>query len=176
MIRTRVGYCGGSKANPTYHNLGDHSEAIQIDFDPAQISYPELLSQALAQGNFAGSSFSRQYRSVVFYHTPAQRQAAEKLDIRSVEPVGTFTRAEDYHQKYYLQQSNAVKDFYAMFPTDQAFTDSTAVTIANGISGGHVDRERVKALLPALGVSENAGQALLRLAGTSGSGCALPKP
>ena len=43
MIRTRVGYAGGSLENPTYHNLGDHSEAIQIDYDPAQISYAELL-------------------------------------------------------------------------------------------------------------------------------------
>jgi len=151
--------------------MGDHSEAIQIDFDPAQISYPQLLTQALAQGNFSGSSFSKQYRSAVFYHTPAQRQAAQELGIRSLEPLTTFTRAEDYHQKYYLQQSNAVKDFYAMFPTDQAFTDSSAVTLANAIVGGNVDRERVKALLPALGVSDHTGQALLRLAATSAPEC-----
>ena len=43
MIRTRVGYTGGTTANPTYHNLADHSETIQIDYDPGQISYKELL-------------------------------------------------------------------------------------------------------------------------------------
>jgi hypothetical protein len=58
-----------------------------------------------------------------------------------------------------------------MFPSDQAFTDSTAVTIANAIVGGNVDRERVKTLLPLLGVSDTTGQALLRLANTSTPGC-----
>lgn len=174
MIRTRVGYCGGAKVAPTYHNLGDHSEAIQIDFDPTRLSYDELLALARSEGNFGGQSYSRQYRSVVFYHSAAQKAAAQKAGIREVEPVGTFTRAEDYHQKYYLQQSRVVKDFYAMFPTDHAFTDSTAVTRANAIVGGHVARERVQALLPQMGVGQDTAAALLKLAGSAKAGCGLP--
>lgn len=175
MIRTRVGYCGGARPSPTYHNLGDHSEAVQLDFDPAVISYEELLAVARQEGNFGGRSFSRQYRSAVFYHTPAQKEAARKLGLAEVEPVGTFTRAEDYHQKYYLQQRSAVvKDFYAMFPNDHAFTDSTAVTRANAIVGGHLAPERVKELLPAMGVSEATAQNLLKLAGTARAGCGAP--
>ena len=176
MIRTRVGYCGGSKPNPTYHSLGDHSEAIQIDFDPQLIGYEQLLDMALAEGNFSSSSSSRQYRSVVFYHTPQQKLAAQKAHCPAVEPVGIFTRAEDYHQKYYLQQSSVVKDFYAMFPGDAAFTDSTSVTRANAIVGGHVSQDRVKLLLPSLGVSAATGQALLRLAKSANPGCGVPGP
>ena len=123
------------------------------------------------QGNFSSRSFSRQYRSVVFFHNEQQRVAALKAGIQSLEPVGVFTRAEDYHQKYYLQQSNVVKDFYAMFPTDQAFTDSTSVTRANAIVAGQVPRDRVQAMLPSLGVSDSTGQSLLRMSGAAMPGC-----
>lgn len=173
MIRTRVGYCGGTKPHPTYHALGDHSESIQIDFDPTRIAYADLVREALSQGSF-GPSYSRQYRSVIFYHDAAQKKTAEQAGCPNLEPVGTFTRAEDYHQKYYLQQSNLVKDFYEMFPNDAAFTDSTAVTRANAIAGGCMPRQQIEALLPTLGVSESTGKALLQLGATAQPGCAAP--
>ena len=94
MIRTRVGYSGGKSSNPTYRSIGDHSEAIQIDFDPNVISYEELLDIAQAQGNFVGMSISNQYRSAVFYHDKSQLQAARKKGVKPLEPFGTFTRAE----------------------------------------------------------------------------------
>ena len=172
-MRTRVGYCGGSKPNPTYHSLGDHSEAIQIDFDPKVIGYAQLVKEALAQGNFGGAAYSRQYRSVIFYHSLEQKEIAEKV-CPSVESVGVFTRAEDYHQKYYLQQSNVVKDFYAMFPDDAAFTDATATMRANAIVGGYLPKQQVQSLLPALGVSESTQKSLLNMAGQFQPGCALP--
>ena len=153
--------------------MGDHSESIQIDFDPKVIRYAQLVEEALAQGNFGGAAYSRQYRSVVFYHTPEQKEIAEKI-CPSVEPGGVFTRAEDYHQKYYLQQSNVVRDFYAMFPGDPAFTDATATMRANAIVGGFLPRERVEALLPQLGVSASTARSLLQLAGQAQPGCATP--
>lgn len=174
MLRTRVGYSGGTTPSPTYHNLGDHSESIQIDFDPSRISYEELLTIARASGNFGGRSWSRQYRSAVFYHNDAQREAAVRLGLTEVEPFRSFTRAEDYHQKYYLQQSALAREFYAMFPSEKAWTDATATARANAIVGGHMSREQIEAVLPVLGVSEATGQKLLKLAGTSVRGCALP--
>lgn len=168
-----MGYCGGTKANPTYHSLGDHSESIQIDFDPKVISYAQLVQEALSQGNFGSPAYSRQYRSAIFFHSPQQKEIAEK-SCSNVEPVGVFTRAEDYHQKYYLQQSNVVKDFYAMFPDDLAFTDATATMRANAIVGGYLPRQQVEALLPQLGVSEATATSLLKLAGQAQPGCALP--
>lgn len=172
MIRTRVGYCGGVAANPTYHNLGDHSESIQVDFDPRLIGYAELVKEALAQGNF-GPAYSRQYRSVIFYHNDEQKRIAQQAGCPSLEPVGVFTRAEDYHQKYYLQQSGVVKDFYAMFPDDQAFTDATATMRANAIVGGALDRPRVEKLIPQLGVGERTASDLLRLAAEAQPGCGV---
>jgi peptide-methionine (S)-S-oxide reductase len=174
VIRTRVGYSGGKTPHPTYRSMGDHSECIQIDFDPAQVSYEQLLALALQQGNFVGTNWSRQYRSAVFYHNKHQLQVARKLGIKQLEPAGAFTRAEDYHQKYYLQQSDVAKDFYARYPDARTFTDSTAVTRANGIVGGHIDAERLKNIVPQLGVSEKAAQAMYRMAGSSKSGCAVP--
>lgn len=173
-MRTRVGYCGGTRPNPTYHSIGDHSESIQIDFDPKVISYAQLLREAMSQGNFGGSAYSRQYRSAVFYGTAEQKATAESAGCSSIEPLGVFTRAEDYHQKYYLQQSGVVKDFYAMFPDDASFTDSTSTMRANAIVAGCLPRDRVEGLLPGLGVSSATGQKLLQLAGTAAPGCAAP--
>ncbi len=169
-----MGYCGGTKAHPTYHSLGDHSESIQIDFDPKIIGYAQLVQEALAQGNFGGQAFSRQYRSAIFYHSPEQKEVAKKAGCQSLEPVGTFTRAEDYHQKYYLQQSKLVKDFYAMFPGDLAFTDATATMRANAIVAGHLSRPQIESLLPQMGVSEATAKGLLLSAGQAQPGCAVP--
>ncbi len=174
MIRTRVGYCGGIRTNPTYHDLGDHSESIQIDFDPKLISYRQLVGEALKEGNFGGRAYSRQYRSAIFYHSDEQKRIALEAGCASVEPLGVFTRAEDYHQKYYLQQSGLVKDFYAMFPDDRSFTDATATMRANAIVGGALDRAEVERLLPQLGVGESTGKSLLQLAAQPRPGCAAP--
>lgn len=174
MLRTRVGYTGGKAANPDYRHIQDHSEAIQIDFDPSVISYQELLSIAKAQGDFVGTSFSRQYRSAVFYHDRNQKEAAESLGIRQLEPLGKFTRAEDYHQKYYLQQSEVAQEFFKRYPDAVSFTDSTAVTRANGILGGYVNKNRLKQIVPDLGLSASGQQKLMKKVGKAPAGCAIP--
>lgn len=175
MLRTRVGYCGGTTRQPTYYSIGDHSESLQVDFDPARVSYLDLLKLARAEGNFGGRSFSRQYRSVIFFHNEEQRQAALQTGLTPVEPVGEFTRAEDYHQKYYLKQSALAREFYRMFPEGDQFTDATAVARANAIVGGHARPEDVEKWLPVLGVSPSTAESLRQFAARSSrSGCALP--
>ena len=77
MIRTRVGYTGGTLENPTYHHLGDHTESVQVDYDPARIDYAALLDAFWQGHNPAASSFSRQYMAAVFYHDETQRQLAK---------------------------------------------------------------------------------------------------
>ena len=114
MIRTRVGYAGGTEPNPTYRNVGSHSETIQIDFDPEIVSYDELLDVFWAANAAYLSPFSRQYNSIIFYHDEEQKLMAEesyqkRLEGRSntvlteIIPYKEFTLAELYHQKYYLQ-------------------------------------------------------------------------
>ena len=121
VISTRVGYTGGDVPNATYRNHGTHAEAIEISFDPEQISYRELLefffqihdpTTLNRQGNDIGAS----YRSAIFYTSDAQRQTAEDtiadVDasglwpgkvITEVKPTGRFWEAEDEDQ-YYLQK------------------------------------------------------------------------
>jgi len=122
VIETAVGYEGGSLNSPSYQQVctdrTGHAEAVEIDFDPAKIAYQQLLDEFFAlhdptQLNRQGPDWGTQYRSVVFYHSPEQKVAAEQTIARltaekkfskpivtQVVPAETFWRAEDYHQKY----------------------------------------------------------------------------
>jgi peptide-methionine (S)-S-oxide reductase len=118
VISTRVGYSGGDVANATYRNHGSHAEAIEIVFDPDQISFRSLLefffqihdpTTVNRQGNDVGAS----YRSAIFFTTDAQKRVAEDViaDVNAsglwpgkvvteVAPVGPFWEAEPEHQDY----------------------------------------------------------------------------
>ncbi|EGD72252.1 methionine sulfoxide reductase A [Salpingoeca rosetta] len=113
VLRTRVGYTGGHKSNPTYYSLGDHTEAVQIEFDPKVVTFEQLLDKFWVQHDASRKS-SRQYQSALWYQTEDQKQAilkaieAEEKKARyrgrkiatHVAPLGPFYLAEDYHQKY----------------------------------------------------------------------------
>lgn len=123
VTHTAVGYMGGSMANPTYQDvctgMTGHAEVCQVEFDPDVTSFETVLetfwechdpTQYMRQGPDVGE----QYRSVIFYHTKGQKEqsenAIENLNaskkypapvVTSVEPVATFWKAEEYHQKYF---------------------------------------------------------------------------
>lgn len=120
VLSTRVGYMGGTMDHPTYedvcsHTTG-HAEAVEIEFDPAQVSYEELLDVFWAvhdptQLNRQGPDVGSQYRSAVFVHSPEQetavRASIERIGDRyprpivtQIAPATTFWEAEDYHQRY----------------------------------------------------------------------------
>lgn len=171
-MRTRVGYCGGSTKDPTYHNLGDHSETVQIDFDPGLIPYSELLDVFWDEHNPELAPYSRQYMSVIFSHNETQRQAAaasresqqksRSSPIRTeIKPYSAFYLAEAYHQKYYLRSEAALmKELRGVYPDDADFINSTAAARVNGYIAGHGTPARLEAELPLLGLSE-AGKKLL---------------
>jgi peptide-methionine (S)-S-oxide reductase len=124
VVTTAVGYEGGHTPNPTYEEVCSgrtgHAEAVRVVFDPARVSYGELLkafwedhnpTQGLRQGNDVGS----QYRSVIFYRSPEQKQQAEESRdayakrlaeagygeiTTEIVPASEFYFAEDYHQQY----------------------------------------------------------------------------
>jgi peptide-methionine (S)-S-oxide reductase len=118
VISTRVGYSGGDVRNATYRNHGSHAEAIEIIFDPAKLSYRQLLEFFFQihdpttedrQGNDRGAS----YRSAIYYTSEAQERIAEQTiaDVNAsglwpgkvvteLEPVGDFWEAEPEHQDY----------------------------------------------------------------------------
>jgi len=123
VVNTTVGYAGGKTKNPTYAEVctdkTGHAEAVQVEFDPAVISYQELLDifwnmHDPTTLNQQGPDVGSQYRSAIFYHNSEQKKLAldskKKLEISKVFkdpitteilPAGEFYPAEDYHQQYF---------------------------------------------------------------------------
>ncbi len=172
VYRTRVGYTGGSLENPNYHNLGDHTEAFQVDYDPAQISYEEILDIFWASHTPTGRVWSRQYMAAVYFHNEEQEKAAlasraaveEKLGAEvttAVSALDKFYMAENYHQKYYLQaRSELAEELRAYYPDFGDFVNSTAVARVNGYIGGYGDRESLNEELDAYGLSPRGREIL----------------
>lgn len=177
MVRTRVGYAGGHKQNPSYYSLGDHTETVQVDFDPAQTSYEKILAVFWATPNLCAGNGSRQYMSAIFYHNEAQKKLALESQQReqarrgqaipvAILPVGTFTVAEDYHQKYYLRQhERLMREFEAMYPNARDFRESTAAARVNSYLCGQGSREMLAREIDQLRLSADARQILRRLQG-----------
>jgi peptide-methionine (S)-S-oxide reductase len=175
VIRTRVGYAGGASENPTYYNLGDHTETVQIEYDPTRISYQELLDVFWAGHNPARPTWSRQYASIIFYHDEEQRRLAQASQGRyeaecgcrvytEIIPVITFYLAEDYHQKYQLRQSpTLMNEFAAIYPDPVDFVNSTAAARVNGYLGGYGALANLQAEIDELGLSSEAQQVLLEI-------------
>jgi peptide-methionine (S)-S-oxide reductase len=175
VMRTRVGYAGGTTKDPTYHQLGNHTETIQIDFDPAKVSYENLLEIFWASHDPTSRSWSRQYKAVVFYHDEEQKKHAlatkDRLAVRAgatihteILPYAGFYLAEAYHQKYRLRSvRDIVVEFSAMYPRDEDFVNSTAAARVNGYVGGYGSPEAVKSEMSELGLSPEASKRLLEI-------------
>jgi len=175
VIRTRVGYAGGTTQSPTYHNLGDHTETIQIDYDPTQISYEQLLEIYWDSHNPAVQPWSRQYMSIVFYHNGDQQRLAMATKQREearlgrrvdaeIIPFSEFHLAEAYHQKYYLQQvPELMKELVAIYPNSGDFIDSTASARINGYLGGHGTFEALQEQLSSFGLSSAGNERMLEI-------------
>jgi peptide-methionine (S)-S-oxide reductase len=173
VVRTRVGYTGGHKANPTYHSLGNHTESLQIDYDPRQISYEQLLELFWDNHNPTRQAWSSQYKAALFVHNAQQAEVAEasKAQIaqektgrffgRTVHteilPAEIFYNAEDYHQKYLLQHTPRVwGDILEIYHTPADWINSTAAARLNGYVGGHGSVAQLEAEIEKLGLSSKA--------------------
>jgi peptide-methionine (S)-S-oxide reductase len=128
VLKVTSGYSGGHVANPTYEQVCEkntgHAEVVQVVYDPTIISYDELLevfwqTHDPTTLNRQGNDEGPQYRSVIFYHTAAQKEKAEhykaELDksgaynnsiVTAIEPYKNFYSAENYHQNYYNSNGN----------------------------------------------------------------------
>jgi peptide-methionine (S)-S-oxide reductase len=170
-----VGYAGGAKENPTYHNLGDHTETLQVDYDPSKISYAQLLELFWEEHDPTSRSWSPQYKAVVFAHDEEQKRLAEESRARiakklgktvhtEVLPYGRFYAAEDYHQKYYLRGHRQIlRQFQQYYPQAADLMNSTAAARVNGYIGGHGTAAAYKADIDRLGVSAAAREELEEL-------------
>jgi len=183
VIRTKVGYTGGESSDPTYRKLGGHAEAIQIDYDPEDVSYADLLEVFWKGHNPHSRPFSSQYRNAIFYHDDKQKKLAieskemiEKEDGAKVHTdisrMKRFYRAEDYHQKYYMQRENKImKELKSAYPSFRGVVDSTAAARINGYLGGNGSCERLENEIGSLGLCQKTGADLLtRVCGSSATG------
>ena len=137
------GYEGGQVDNPNYHQVctgtTGHAEVIQVVYDPAKITYEELLaafwqSHNPTQLNHQGNDVGTQYRSVIFYHNEKQKVLAEKYKselnksrvwprpiVTEISPASTFYPAEDYHQNYYNLNTDQPYCSYVIRPKLEKF-------------------------------------------------------
>ncbi len=171
-----MGYAGGTKKDPTYYSLGDHAETIQIDFDPAKISYAQLLDIFWAEHEPVAKQWSRQYMSMIHYHNEEQERAASDSKAREetkrrtklfteIVTAGKFYLAEDYHQKYYLRQvRELLNEFLAIYPKPADLVSSTAAARVNGYAGRYGTTEGLKAEIDTLGLSPAGKERLLQIA------------
>jgi peptide methionine sulfoxide reductase MsrA len=151
--------------NPTYRNMGDHTETVQVDFNRERITYEELLAFFWASHRPTNRSWKQQYLNAVFFHDDRQRQQAlaskAALESRLGEPVRTevlplrsFTLAEDYHQKYILKrEADLMQDLSRAYPRHQDIVDSTAAARLNGYVGGYGSPEQLTREIETLGLS-----------------------
>ena len=126
VTSTTVGYTGGTTKDPSYEDVctgtTGHAEAVEVEFDPKQVSYRELLAAFFQSHNPTtlnrqGPDFGTQYRSAIFFHDAEQESAARDAKaaleragifgrpiVTEITPASEFYRAEEYHQKYFEKQ------------------------------------------------------------------------
>ncbi len=147
VVRTRVGYAGGTKADPSYEAIGDHTEVVQLEYDPEQLSFSELLERAFDEHNSYQQSRKRQYQNIIFTETAVQRDqlrsyldgnefSRETIDTR-LEKLDRFHVAEDYHQKFNLRGKRWITDAFAEADYDDgAIRESPAAAKLNAHAAG----------------------------------------
>ncbi len=156
--------------------MGDHTETLQVDFDPTRISFESLLKHFWESHN-PTSRRPTQYKSIVFYHNENQRRLAKASLAREsdrrrvplhteIRPFESFYRAEDYHQKYYLRRENdLLQEMKAYYPNSRDLVDATAAARINGYLAGFGDRQILVSRGDRLGLSNEALQRLMEVYG-----------
>jgi len=172
--------------------MADHTETVQVEFDPQQIAYLELLQLFWDWHNPAYNSSNRQYRNAIFFLNQDQRQQAEKLREQiarklgkpvqtDIEPATPFYPAEDYHQKYYLRKNDALlAEFKSIYPSAKLLAASTAAARVNGYLGCFGSPEQLAEEIGRLGLSVAAQQQLVKHLGSLCNGfegvtCPVPQ-
>lgn len=158
VIRTRVGYAGGTAKDPTYRRMGDHSETVEIDFSPDIIRIEELLEVFWEHHNPVNINDykGRQYRSLVLYRDEKQWDAIQRVIRQRKEqgkgepqteaaPYSGFYLAEDRHQKYYLKRyPDAMEKLSALYRDEKELVNSTLAARLNGLAKGYTNLERIR--------------------------------
>jgi methionine-S-sulfoxide reductase len=172
VITTRVGYAGGTKERPTYRSMGDHTECVQVVYDPSAITYDELLDAFFGMHEPTRSAHSVQYESLILTHDETQARAAQRAAERweavlgrklttRIEQYRGFANAEDYHQKYALRSDRSMMlRIRAHYPDDEGLRESTAAARLNGYLYGAGSPLQLEAEVDGLGLDLEGGRRL----------------
>lgn len=174
VLRTRVGYAGGTILNPVYRQMGDHTETVQIDFDPAVLPYEEVLRHFWENHYPNRDGYKgRQYISLLRFHSSQQQEAIARIkeemerrlgeDIETeIAPYRNFTLAEERHQKYYLKRYPRILEQLAPNYTGaQGLQNSIFAARLNGFAKGFGNREKLKEEIMDWNISEESRHALV---------------
>ncbi|XP_076244505.1 methionine sulfoxide reductase A isoform X2 [Calliopsis andreniformis] len=171
VIRTCVGYAGGQKESPSYRNIGDHTEVVDIEYNPDVISYSQLLALFWQNHEYGlTTKIKRQYMSLILYHDEEQKLLAEKsreqeqrkrtdLVLTEIRKFEKFYPAEDYHQKYRLRNHPWLVEITGL-TSDEVLRSSPLAAKLNGYIAGAGTLDQFEKDLPKLGLSEKAVQYL----------------
>ncbi|MFE4573334.1 peptide-methionine (S)-S-oxide reductase MsrA [Paenibacillus chitinolyticus] len=177
VIRTRVGYAGGRTEQPTYREMGDHSETVELDFDPEDITFEDILDVFWNNHNPVNINGykGRQYLSLILYHNREQQEAVQAVISRrkkqgstetetEVAPYSMFYPAEERHQKYYLKRfPDAIDKLGTLYPSHHELVNSTLAARLNGLAKGYTSLERVAGEIKQWPVEPEARQKVLDL-------------
>ncbi len=156
--------------------MGDHTEVLQVEFNPEAIPFEEILDVFWGNHNPLRLGIKpRQYMSILFYHCEEQRvkmldkKQEWELNLKGViqtemTPFTTFYQAEDYHQKYYLKRyKSATETLSILFPSHEEFIQSTLVARLNGFVKGYGTLEGIRREIAEWGLNESDQEALQKL-------------
>ncbi|XP_017776698.1 PREDICTED: peptide methionine sulfoxide reductase isoform X2 [Nicrophorus vespilloides] len=164
VLRTKVGYSGGTKVDPKYRDLGDHTEVIEIHYDPKIVSYEDLLELFWNNHEYGLTTIiKRQYMSLILYHNEDQlfsaekslKQQADRLNqklMTEIASAGKFYPAEDYHQKYRLQRHPWLCEMLEM--TSSLLQTSHIASRLNGYLVGLGNEQTIEKELEQFGFNE----------------------
>lgn len=155
-MRTRVGYAGGSTPEPTHKQMGDHTETVQVDFNPDIVSYSDILYHFWHNHNPNRKKYrDREYISLVLYHDEQQKKVAwqtkrqleevrkEKMQTE-ISPYKRFTQAIERQQKWHIKRiPQAEEVLKSIYSSEKQFIDSVLVARLNSLAKGYGSIESV---------------------------------
>lgn len=171
VVRTRVGYAGGTTKSPSYHNMGDHAEVVQIDYDETRVELKDLLEIFWHGHRPRARAYGRQYMSLILCTEKKDQDVAilSKAEYRmrfgevltEISLLDSFYLAEAYHQKYYLRRLPSVfKEVEERHNTLAELLDSNQVSRLNGYAGGFGTATQLEADLSLWALSQEAEEKL----------------
>ncbi|WP_426446170.1 peptide-methionine (S)-S-oxide reductase MsrA [Paenibacillus sp. S-38] len=177
VLRTRVGYAGGTTDTPSYRELGDHTETVEVVYDESRLPLETILDVFWNGHNpdNINDYKGRQYLSLMLFRDEGQRKVIEQvMQRREAEGRGrpateiasfqAFYPAEDRHQKYYLKRyPDAVKKLTVLFPTHEDLVNGTLPARLNGVAKGYANRAQLLEEIRTWRIGEEEQEEMRRL-------------